>query len=77
MHIIFFLLLTFNLQLSLLILTLRTPFHAMQTDTFSKKHRTSILSSHSLFSNNSSMANLLWVTDYTCSYFIDSKTFTF
>lgn len=60
------------------ILTLKTPFHAMQIEIYhlSKKYRITFQVISLLF-YNSPMENLLWVTDYTHSYFIDSDTSAF
>lgn len=61
-YILFYLLLTFNLQLSLFILTLRTPLNAMQAETyFQINMKLAFFQIIPLFSYNSSMANLLWV----------------
>ena len=62
-YILFYLLLTFNLKLSLFILTLRTPLNAMQAETyFQVNMKLAFFQIIPLFSYNSSMANLLWVT---------------
>lgn len=67
--ILFHLLLTFNLQLSLFILTLKTPFHVMQTKIYFQRNiKPAFFQIVSLFSYNFSMTNLLWAANYTCSY---------
>lgn len=68
----------FNLQLSLFILTLRTPFHTMQTEIyFQRSIELAFFQIISFFFYNYCMAILLWITDYTYSYFIDSKISAF